>query len=129
MTGGLRICYFAVSFLSITITGAGVGNSPSIMVAQSPEQEVQKMLQELCDIAGYGIHSGIHPGPRTDEAANYILSKLQGAGLTNARLEPVKVNNVFPSKFAMTVEVDGEKARSVSGISQMGLGGWHYHHR
>jgi hypothetical protein len=116
MTSELRICFFAFSFLSIAIAETGIGNSPSAMVAQSPEQDVQQMLQELCDIAGYGIHSGIHPGPKADEAANYILSKLQGAGLTNARLEAVKVNNVFPSKFAMTAEVDGEKARSVSGF-------------
>jgi hypothetical protein len=116
MASPLKICYSAVLFLFIAMTEAGIDNLRSAQAAQSPEQEVQQMLQELCDIAGYGIHSGIHPGPKADEAANYILSKLRGAGLTDARLESVKVNNAFPSKFSMTVQVEGEKARSVSGF-------------
>ena len=36
--------------------------------------------------------------------------------MKNARLEPVKVNNVFPRAFEMTVEVGGEKIRTISGF-------------
>ena len=43
---------FAVSFFAIAIADAGAGDSPSAVAAQSPEQEVQQMLEELCDIAG-----------------------------------------------------------------------------
>jgi hypothetical protein len=53
------------------------------------------MLHDLCDISGYGIHSGIHPGPKADKAANYILQKLRLGGLTNAGLDQVKVNDAF----------------------------------
>jgi hypothetical protein len=74
------------------------------------------MLFDLCNIAGYGIHSGIHSGPKADRAAQYILGKLRTAGLKNARLESVKVNNVFPRAFEMTVKVGDEKSRTVSGF-------------
>jgi len=39
-------------------------------------EESMAMLRDLCTIAGYGIHSGIHPGPKADEVAQYILKKL-----------------------------------------------------
>ncbi|MGD9162118.1 MAG: PKD domain-containing protein [Desulfobacteraceae bacterium] len=86
------------------------------VVEGNPEHDVQQMLLELCDIAGYGIHSGIHPGPKADKAANYILDKLRAAGLTSARLDTVKVNDAFPKSFMMTASVEGEKPRPVSGF-------------
>jgi hypothetical protein len=79
-------------------------------------EEVMKITQDLCDIAGYGIYSGIHPGPKADEAAQYILEKLHAAGLTDARLEQVKVNNPFPDQFEVTVEIEGRENRSISGF-------------
>jgi hypothetical protein len=79
-------------------------------------EESMAMLHDLCAMAGDGIHSGIHPGPKADEAAQYILKKLHQAGLTDARLEQVKVNNPFPDQFEVTVEVEGEGRRSISGF-------------
>ena len=79
-------------------------------------EEVMKITRELCDISGYGIHSGIHPGPKADEAAKYILEKLHAAGLTNARLERVKVNNPFPNQFEVTTKTEGGENRSISGF-------------
>jgi hypothetical protein len=72
-------------------------------------KEIMRMTQELCDIAGYGIRSGIHIGKTGDAAANYILGKLHAAALTSARFEPIKVNNPFPEKYEVTVEVDGKQ--------------------
>jgi hypothetical protein len=72
-------------------------------------REIMEIIRELCDIAGYGIHSGIHPGPKADEAARYILQKLHAAGLTTARLEPIRVNNPYPKDYEVTVEVDGKE--------------------
>lgn len=71
--------------------------------------EIMGMIQELCDIAGYGLHSGINLGEKGDVAANYILGKLHVAGLKDARLEPIKVNSPFPDKYEVTVEVEGEE--------------------
>jgi hypothetical protein len=79
-------------------------------------KKVMSITHDLCDIAGYGIHSGIHPGPKADEAAHYILKKLHAVGLTDARLEQVKVNNPFPDQFELTVEVEGKERRSISGF-------------
>ena len=86
------------------------------MIEADPERDVQRMLLDLFNIAGYGVHSGIHPGPKADEAIDYILKKLRSAGLTNARLDPVKVNDAFPKSFAMNVNSRGEKTRPVSGF-------------
>jgi hypothetical protein len=38
----------------------------------SPEI-IKGWLSDLCNIAGYGINSGIQTQPKLDEAANYIL--------------------------------------------------------
>ena len=35
----------------------------------SPEREIQKMLYDLCDIAGYGINSGTNRQPKANRAA------------------------------------------------------------
>jgi hypothetical protein len=79
-------------------------------------EDSMAMLYDLCTIAGYGIHSGIHPGPKADEAAQYILKKLRQSGLPEARLEQVKVNNPFPDQFEVTVEVEGKGKRLISGF-------------
>ncbi len=72
-------------------------------------EEIMGMIQNLCDIAGYGIHSGTRPGENADAAANYILGKLHAAGLKDARLEPIKVNSPFPEKYEVIVEIEGEE--------------------
>ncbi len=79
------------------------------IVAMHVVEEVMDMIHALCDIAGYGLYSGIRPGESGDRAATYILSKLHAAGLTTARFEPIKVNNPYPSGFEITVEMEGEK--------------------
>lgn len=79
-----------------------------------PPEEIMGMIYDLCDIAGYDIDAGIQTGPKGEEAANYILGKLNGAGLTDARLEPIKANSPYPKKFEVTVEVEGQKSRRIT---------------
>jgi len=69
-------------------------------------EEIMGMINELCDIAGYGVNSGIHPGKTGDKAAYYILNRLHAADLTGARLEPIKVNSPFPEEYEVTVKVE-----------------------
>jgi len=71
-------------------------------------EEIMMMIQELCDMAGYGIHSGTRPGEKADTAANYILDKLHTAGLTEAKLESIKVNSPFPEGYEVIIEVEDE---------------------
>jgi hypothetical protein len=71
--------------------------------------EIMEIIRELCDMAGYGIHSGIRAGETGDTAAHHILDKLHAAGLTEARLEPIEVNSPYPEKYEVTVEVDGKE--------------------
>jgi hypothetical protein len=80
------------------------GSSGSFLAAQ----EILEMLRDLCDIAGYGIESGTNVGEKGEKAACYILNRLHGAGLTNARLEPITVNSPFPEHYEVFVEVDGK---------------------
>jgi hypothetical protein len=72
-------------------------------------KEVMGMIQDLCDLAGYGLHSGINVGEKGDAAASYILGKLHAAGLKDARLEPIKVNSPFPETYEVTVEDNGKE--------------------
>ncbi|MFC1838041.1 PKD domain-containing protein [Thermodesulfobacteriota bacterium] len=78
-----------------------------------PAEEVMEMLQDLCDIAGYGIHSGIQTQPKADQAANYILKRLHGYGV-QARLEQITANSPYPEKFELTVEIDGQDSRTLT---------------
>ncbi|MBN2059155.1 MAG: M28 family peptidase, partial [Deltaproteobacteria bacterium] len=71
------------------------------------EKEIMEIISELCNIAGYGLDSGIRPGKSGDDAADYILGKLRNAGLDSARKEPIRVNNPYPSEYSMTVEAGG----------------------
>jgi len=75
----------------------------------SAAEEIMEMIQDLCDLAGYGVHSGINIGKKGDAAANYILDKLHGVGLKNARLEPIKVNSPFPESYEVMVEENGKE--------------------
>jgi hypothetical protein len=75
----------------------------------SISEEIKKIIQDLCDLAGYGVHSGINVGEKGETAANYILKKLHGAGLKDARLEPVKVNSPFPESYEVLVEENGKE--------------------
>jgi len=77
-------------------------------------EDTMKMISELCDIAGYGINSGIHPGRTANSAASYIFDKLHRAGLTGAKLEPIKVNSPFPEEYKVTVEVEGKDVIDLS---------------
>jgi hypothetical protein len=72
-------------------------------------EEIMEIMRELCDIAGYGIHSGIRAGETGDRAAHYILDRLHAAGLTEAKLEPIKVNSPYPERYEVIVEVDGKE--------------------
>jgi len=72
-------------------------------------EEIMGIIQALCDLAGYGIHSGINIGEKGDAAANYILGKLHAAGLKDARLEPIKVNSPFPETYEVMVEENGKE--------------------
>jgi hypothetical protein len=109
---------YAIGIVAIFLVIAAVGmrDSSSKSSTANPEQEIQKMLYDLCEIAGYGINSGIHPGPKADKAAKYILDKLQATDLKNPRFEPVQVNNAFPKAFEMTVKVEDEEIQSISGF-------------
>jgi hypothetical protein len=78
------------------------GNSSTV-------EEIKEMVQDLCDLAGYGVHSGINVGEKGETAANYILNKLHDAGLKDARLEPVKVNSPFPESYEVLVEENGKE--------------------
>ena len=100
-------------FMLITFLGA---HDASARNNKYPAQEAYNMMYELCDISGYGYNSGVHPGPKADKAAMYILGKLKRAGLKNARLEPITVNNAFPNKFEMTVKIEGGNAKTVLGF-------------
>ena len=82
---------------------------PNLSLSPTAE-EIMQMIRELCDIAGYGIHSGTHPGPKADQTAQYILEKLHTAGLEDARLEPIKVNSPLPDAYEVTVGVDGKES-------------------
>ena len=77
-----------------------------------PAEEVIKKLHDLCDIAGYGIHSGIQTQPKADQAANYIIERLLEYGV-HARLEPITANSPYPEKFELTVEIDGQGSRAL----------------
>jgi hypothetical protein len=72
-------------------------------------EEIRGIIQDLCNLAGYGIHSGINIGEKGDAAANYILNKLHTAGLKDAKLEPIKVNSPFPETYSVMSEVNGKE--------------------
>jgi hypothetical protein len=75
----------------------------------SVAEEVMRMIQDLCNLAGYGVHSGINVGEKGDAAAHYILGKLHAAGLKDAKLESIKVNSPFPKTYEVMIEDNGKE--------------------
>ena len=78
-----------------------------------PAEEVMKMLYDLCDLAGYGIHSGIQTQPKANMAAFYIVNQLRRHGL-RAKLEPITAHSPYPNKFEMIAEVEGGESKSLT---------------
>lgn len=70
-------------------------------------RDVRQMTEELCRIAGYGLTSGIHPGPKAAEASNYLLFQLRKYGL-EARLEAVTIRDPWPESWSLTVRDNGK---------------------
>jgi hypothetical protein len=81
----------------------------------SAPNDIMRMIEELCGIAGSGINSGIHPGSTGDSAASYILDKLQKGGLEGAKLESIKVNSPFPDSYEVSVRREGKEEKDLSG--------------
>src|SRR4030043_449734 len=107
-------------FLSFaSLSGCGYGtvsakrHQEKHLKHMEPEEEVMEILHDLCDIAGYGIHSGIQTQPKADQAANYILKRLRGHGI-HAKLEPITANSPYPERFELIVEVDGQYSRTLN---------------
>jgi hypothetical protein len=114
-----RLNSFLIGILTVFIVIAIIGTKDGFSKHESitPAEDAYKMLYDLCNISGYGINSGIHPGPKADKVAKYIVEKLQAAGLKDAHLEEVKINNGFPIKFEIAAKVEGEqRSQSVSGF-------------
>ena len=78
-----------------------------------PAEEIMEMLHDLCDIAGYGIHSGIQTQPKADQAAKYIHDRLREHGL-HAKLEPITANSPYPERFELIVEIEGQDNRALT---------------
>jgi len=72
-------------------------------------EEIMEMIQDLCDLSGYGIHSGINIGKKARGAAEYIKDRLQQSGLHDVRLDPIQVNNPFPDSYGLSVLENGKK--------------------
>jgi hypothetical protein len=104
--------YFIVLAAVISLIGL-IGLRDASSTPPSPELEVQKMLYDLCDIAGYGIHAGTNRQPKADQAANYILNALNRRGL-KAKLEPITANSPYPRKFEMIANVEGQPSRAIT---------------
>ncbi|MGD9576761.1 MAG: M28 family peptidase [Syntrophorhabdus sp.] len=102
---GLLITSMVIGFIGLKDVSSG----PPL----EPAEEAYSMMYDLCDMAGYGINSGIHAGPTADKAAYYILKKLHKAGLMKAKLEPIKTNSPYPDKFELNVSVEGQAPQKV----------------
>jgi hypothetical protein len=110
-----RITSFAI-LPSLSILLFACGDKPGESLERHNEatsQTIMGWLDDLCDIAGYGIDSGIQTQPKLDEAVNYILRNLHAHGLSQARLEPITANSPYPENFEITVKVPNEESRTV----------------
>ncbi len=109
----------SIFLLTVILSGCGdstesTGNQQEKPLKDvEPAEEVMEMLKDLCDIAGYGINSGIQTQPKADQAASYILKRLKEYGV-QAKLEPITVNSPYPEKFELTVEIDGQNRRTLT---------------
>ena len=102
--------------LSLSAMLFAYGDMPEEVLARHTEalpQIIMRWLSDLCDIAGYGINSGIQTQSKLDEAANYILKNLHRLGLRQAKLEPITANSPYPKNFEITVKVPGEGSRTI----------------
>ena len=104
-----------VSLLPVGLSSCGdsTGSDEKHRGQAEAAEEVMEMLQELCDIAGYGIHAGIQTQPKADQAANYILKRLRQHGV-RAQLEPITANSPYPEEFELIVEADGQDGRTLT---------------
>jgi hypothetical protein len=92
--------------------GAGWGHDGPVTHLVRPE-EIKGMIVDLSNISGYGIRSGIHAGPKGVQAANYILRKLQHAGL-KAHLEgPITATSPWPNDWKVTAQVQGGAPKEI----------------
>lgn len=113
---------YLISQLVILIVIVGVGLRSSYAERQPNEvvqpEEMMEFTQDLADISGYGIRSGIHPGPsggKADQAAAYIfdtLTKHARAGL-KVRMESVKMTNAHTKESKVTVTVSGQSPKEI----------------
>lgn len=74
-----------------------------------PAEKILEMLHDLCDIAGYGVHSGIQTQPKADQAANYNGTPLTIGGAV--------ANHVYenPGTYTLTMSyTDTEKAKDTA---------------
>jgi hypothetical protein len=94
--------------------------------------EIMEIIKELCDMSGYGITSGIHTGEKGHAAARYIRDKLHEAGLSDAKLEPIKVNNPYPNHYELKATFESQETdlsescfpiQWTAGTSKEGLSG------
>ena len=111
--------YFIVLAVLIPLIGV-IGLRDALSFGKSkecrrptPERQIQKMLYDLCDIAGYGIHSGTNRQPKANRAAYYILNALKRRGV-RAKLEPITANSPYPKNFEMIAEVEDQPSRTIT---------------
>jgi hypothetical protein len=116
MTIRRRTLSFTI-MLTLSAILFGCSNKQEESLANRTEvspQVIMGWLNDLCDIAGYGIHSGIQTQPKLNEAADYILENLHRLGLRQAKLEPITANSPYPKDFEITVNVPGEGSRAIA---------------
>jgi hypothetical protein len=116
MTVRSKITSFAI-MLSLSAMLFAYADRPGEFLAPRTEvspQIIMEWLSDLCDIAGYGVNSGIQTQPKLDEAANYILKNLHRLGLRQAKLEPITANSPYPKAFEITVKAPSKGSRAIT---------------
>ena len=114
------ICMSGILIIAVCVScgsSSFAGGSTTAIDTVTPS-EIMGMIQDLSDISGYGLSSGIHPGPKADQASKYIENKLAGYGLTVKR-EPVKVISAWPNSYKVTVDVTGSATREIVSFPAM----------
>ncbi|MEJ2109124.1 MAG: M28 family peptidase [Acidobacteriota bacterium] len=116
MIVGRRISFFTILLTLSALLFACSGRHEESLAQQgevSP-QTIMQWLNDLCDIAGYGIDSGIQTQPKLDEAANYILGSLHSLGLKQAKLEAITANSPYPKDFEVKIEIPTRESRTIA---------------
>ncbi|MBN2240546.1 MAG: M28 family peptidase [Dehalococcoidales bacterium] len=85
----------------------------------SAATEIKEMIQDLCDLSGYGVHSGINIGEKGETAVRYILEQLRSAGIHDAKPEPIQVHSPFPDMYEVTVEENGKEVMMTESCSPL----------